>query len=107
MTIKGSSKRSWEDENWQIKFSYLDTKIVDGDGNDPITVSTIIRTFLVERILVDDGSTVDVLMWKAFKQIGLDENQLRPTEPIYEFANQPIREKGVITLQVTLGQKEH
>ena len=46
-------------------------------------------------------------MWKAFQEMGLDESQLRPVGPIYRFANQPIRAKGVITLPITIGQGEH
>ena len=104
MTIEGSSKRPREDENWKIKFSPLDTDIVEDNGNDPIAISVVINTFLLERILVDDGSAVQVLMWKAFKEMGLDESQLRS---IYGFANLPIRVKSIITLSVMLGQGEH
>ena len=39
--------------------------------------------------------------------MGLDENQLRLAGPIYEFANQSIQVKGVITLPITIGQGEH
>ena len=105
MAIEGSSKRAKEDESWQIKFSPLDTDIVQ--DNDPIAVSAIINTFLVERILIDDGSAVEVLMWKAFKEMRLEESQLKPSGPIYGFANQPIRRKGIITLPITIGQGEH
>ena len=87
MTIEGSSKRAWEDENWQIKFSPLDTDIVQDNGIDLIIVSAIINTFLVERILIDDGSVVEVLLWKAFQEMGSDESQLRPSRPIYGFDN--------------------
>ena len=62
---------------------------------------------MVERILLDDESAVEVLMWKAFKEIGLDENQLRPVRPIYEFVNQLIRAKKVINFSITIGQGEH
>ena len=89
MTIEGLSKRPRKDESWPIKFSPLDIEIIEDDGNDPIAVSTIINTFLVERVLVDDGSAVKVLMWKAFKEMGLDENQLRLVRSIYGFVNQP------------------
>ena len=68
---------------------------------------TIINTFLVERILIDDGNAVEVLMWKAFQEMRLDESQLRPARPIYRFANQPIRANGVVTLPITIGQGEH
>ena len=73
------------------------------NGNDLIAVSAIISTFLVERILVDDGSVVEVLMWKAFKEMGLDESQLRPTRLIYDFSNPLIKVKGIITLLIMLG----
>ena len=73
------------------------------DGNDPIVVLVVINTFLVERILIDDGNAVKVLMWEAFKEMGLDESQLKPSGPIYGFANQPIRPKGVITLPIAIG----
>ena len=63
-----------------------------------IAIFTVISTFLVEMILVDDGSVVEVLMWKAFKEMNLDESLLRPIEPIYGFPNQPIKAKGIITL---------
>ena len=62
MTIEGAPKRAKEDESWQIKFSRLDTDMVQDSGNDPIAVSAIINTFLVEIILIDDGSVVKVLM---------------------------------------------
>ena len=52
----------------------LDTDVMEDNDNDPITISAIIETFLVERILVDDESVVEVLIWKAFKEMGLDKN---------------------------------
>ena len=107
MMIKGSSKRPQKDKNWQIKFSSLDTNIVEDNGNDSIAIFAIISIFLVERILVDDGSPIQVLMWKTFKQTGLDESELRPIRLIYDFSNQTIRAKGIITLSVTFGQGEH
>ena len=39
--------------------------------------------------------------------MGLDENQFRPIGLIYEFTNQLIRAKGIISLLVTLDQEEH
>ena len=51
---------------------------------------------------MDDGSAVEVLMWKAFMEMSLDESQLRPIRLIYGFAKQPIRAKGIIMLLVTL-----
>ena len=67
----------------------------------------MINNFLVEKILVDDGSAVKILMYEAFKKMGLDESLLRSTGPIYGFANQPINVKGLITLPIILGQGDN
>ena len=88
LTIQGSSKRSQEDENQQIKFFLFDTNIVEDNGNDPIAISDVISIFLVERILVDDGSVVKILMWKAFEEMNLYKSLFRPIGLIYGFANQ-------------------
>ena len=34
--------------------------------------------------------------------MGLDESLLQPIKSIYDFANQPIKVKGLVTLQITL-----
>ena len=71
--------------------------IVEDNGNDSIAILGVISTFLVERILVDDGSAVEVLMWKFFKEMGLDENQLKPTGIIYDFFNQSKRHNNTLS----------
>ena len=81
-----------------------DMVILKDNGNHPIVISSIIKKFLVERILVDGGSAVEVLIFDAFKKMRLDDSILRPTGPIYGFANQSIKVKGLITVHVTLGQ---
>ena len=65
MTIAKMFKKPRQ-EDWQIKFSALDADIVEGSGNDSIAISALINNFLVERILVDDGNTVEVLMYETF-----------------------------------------
>ena len=107
MMIEGSSKRPCQDEDQQINFSALDVDIVEDNSNDLIVVFSIINNYLVERILVDNGSAIEVLMWDAFKKMGLDKSLLKPATPIYEFANQPIKAKGLITLSVKLGQRDN
>ena len=86
MTIVETSKKPRQ-EDWQIKFSAMDVDIIKDSGNNPIAISIIINKFLIKRILVDDGSVVEVLMYEEFKRMGLDENLLRSTSLIYEFAN--------------------
>ena len=62
MTIERSFKRPREDKTGRLSSPPLDTNMVEDDGNDLITISTVINEFLVERILVDNGSAIEVLM---------------------------------------------
>ena len=68
----------------------MDANIIEDSENDLIVVSTVINNDLVERILVDDKSATKVLMYDAFKKMGLDESLLRSVGSIYGFVNQPI-----------------
>ena len=65
--IKGLSKRPRQDENQQINFSAFNVDIVKDNGNYLIAISVVINNYLVEKILVDDGSAIEILMWDAFK----------------------------------------
>ena len=61
MTIEGSSKDPKRMRTGRLS-SPFDTKIVQKNGNDLIVVSTIISMFLLERILVNDGNVIKVLI---------------------------------------------
>ena len=42
--------------------------ILVDNGNDPIVISTIVGSYLMERILIDNNSVVEALMYEAFKK---------------------------------------
>lgn len=62
------------------------------EGNDPFVITTKIANFDVKSVLIDDGSVVEVISLNAFQ-----------ANPIYGFANQPIKVIGQVTLPVMLG----
>ena len=58
----------------------------------------------MHRTLVDDGSSVDILYLEAFKKLGLDQRDLKPsTSPLFGFTNDYITPIGIIVLPITLG----
>ena len=103
MTINTPAKRSRYHEDWQINFSAHEENIIEDNDNDPIVISFVINNFRVDRIPVDDGSLVEVLIYDTFKKMNLDESLLRPAESIHGFANYSIKVKMLINLPVTLG----
>ena len=60
-----------------VGFSDDDLGTIQLHHEDPIIVSTVITNCYVQRILVNNGSSTDVLMYDALVRMGLTLNQLR------------------------------
>ena len=80
---------------------------MDDNGNDPIIILAVINNFRVDRILVEDGSVMEMLIYDTFKKMNLDESLLRLVGPIYDFDNQLIKVKWLINLSITLGMGDN
>ena len=64
----------------------------------------IIEGFNTKRILVDNGSSADIIYLSAFQQLKLDPGRLRPFEsPLVSFSGDRVYPKGIVTLTVTVG----
>ncbi|KAK3038736.1 hypothetical protein RJ639_028343 [Escallonia herrerae] len=60
--------------------------------------------FDVKRVLVDNGSSAEVLFYDAFKKMNILTDRLQKMDtPLYGFSNQPVAVKGIIALPVTIG----
>ena len=54
-----------------------------------MVVEIEVANFLVCKVLLDNGSSVDVLYWLAFKQLGMLESQIKPfPEQLIRFAKE-------------------
>ncbi|KAM6596051.1 hypothetical protein CsatA_006575 [Cannabis sativa] len=87
-----------------ITFMESDARWVHHPHSDALVIVANIGGDNVHRILVDSGSSVNLLNFQAFKQMGLQEKDLRPvTSSIYGFTGDIIALKGMIKLPITLG----
>ena len=59
----------------------------------------------LHRILIDNGSSVDILYFQAFERIGLKVSDLKPSpNPVYNFTGHSVGPLGVISLPMILGE---
>ncbi|XP_023892579.1 uncharacterized protein LOC112004567 [Quercus suber] len=64
----------------------------------------MIEGFNTRRILVDNGSSIDIIFLSAFQQLKLDLRRLFPfNSPLVSFGVDRVYPKGIVTLTVTVG----
>ncbi|XP_058228070.1 uncharacterized protein LOC131336300 [Rhododendron vialii] len=89
---------------WEITFTEQDMEGVSFPHNDALVLSIPFQRKLVQRVLIDQGSSVEILYYSAFKAIGLSKDQLSPVDaPLVGFIGIPIYPVGQIVLLVFAG----
>ena len=72
--------------------------------DDALVVSLRVGDYNVHRMLVDNGSSADILYYPAFQQMGIDRVRLIQTNaPLVGFKGTRVLTIGAITLSVTIG----
>ncbi|MCI49870.1 gag-pol polyprotein, partial [Trifolium medium] len=84
-----------------------------GDGvfphdDDPLVIQVQILNCDVKRILIDSGSSADIMYWEAFKVMQPAGEQLKPYNgTLVGFAGEQVEVMGHVTLLTTFGVKEN
>ena len=88
-----------------IIFSERDAHHVRHPHCNALVPKTMIANNNVYKMLVDNGSSVDIFYFQAFENMGLKINDLKPSpNPFYSFMGDSIVPLGVISLPMTLGK---
>ncbi|XP_026434775.1 uncharacterized protein LOC113332453 [Papaver somniferum] len=75
------------------------------DHNDPLVLTLPIAWCNIRKILIDGGSSVNVLFYNTFKRMDLNDEKLMSSYyTIYGFNGAPTKPLGDIVLQVNAGQ---
>ncbi|KAK3037910.1 hypothetical protein RJ639_031801 [Escallonia herrerae] len=72
--------------------------------DDPLVVTLRVGNFDVKRILINNGSSAEVLFYEAFQRMNIPSDPLWKIDtPLYGFSNHPVVCEGIIALPVTVG----
>jgi hypothetical protein len=63
-----------------ITFTEEDFKMKSTDHNDAMLIKVDIARWVIGKILVDNGSSVDILFLKTFEKMNLTQHILHPPE---------------------------
>uniref|UniRef100_A0A2N9F216 Uncharacterized protein n=1 Tax=Fagus sylvatica TaxID=28930 RepID=A0A2N9F216_FAGSY len=91
-------------EDLPITFTEEDARKVVHPHDDALVVTLEIPGYSTRRILIDNGSSVDIIYLTAFQQMRIGKDQLRPIEtPLVGFAGTSVYPLGIISLQIIAG----
>jgi hypothetical protein len=91
-----------------ITFTEEDFKMKSTDHNDAMLIKVDIARWVIGKILVDNGSSVDILFLKTFEKMNLTQHILHPPEyPLQGFGGKPIKPIGKVSLPVSFGDLDN
>ncbi|XP_017423577.1 uncharacterized protein LOC108332784 [Vigna angularis] len=87
-----------------IMFSDEDFHAPDPDQEDPMVITVEIARYSMSKVLVDQGSSVNILYWKTFQQMDISEDLIVPyNKQIVGFAGETVDTRGYVDLRTRLG----
>ena len=102
--LTGSVPKIARRESLIIGFSEEDARRLHHPHDDALVVNVRVRDYNMHRMLVDNGSLVDILYNTAFQQIGINRARLTPTNaPLVGFEGTRVLPLRAITLSVMVG----
>jgi hypothetical protein len=91
-------------ESVVLSFSEEDTRGVVMPHDDALVVTLTVVNHGIHQILVDNGSSADILYWPAFQQMGIDHDRIKPFgSPLVGFGGEVVYPLRIIPLPVTAG----
>jgi ribonuclease HI len=91
-------------EDLPITFTEEDARKVVHPHDDALVVTLEIAGYSTRRVLIDNGSSADIIYLTAFQQMRIGKDQLRPIEtPLVGFAGTSVYPLGIIALQIIAG----
>lgn len=96
--------KSMESPKDVIVLSKKDVSEIHPHSDDPMVISVKSEEWNIKRILVDQGSSVDILYLEAFERLCLVLEDMKPFRgSLVRFSREHVQVKGYITLRITFG----
>ncbi|XP_016172930.1 uncharacterized protein LOC107615378 [Arachis ipaensis] len=91
--------------DFNITFSQEDICLTAPNLDDPVVISIQTGELLVRKVLLDPGSSVDVLFYSTFLKIKLSEKLMQPSSgELVGFSRERVPFKGYIWLKTMMGE---
>jgi hypothetical protein len=91
-----------------ITFTEEDFKLKSTNHNNAMVIEVNIAGWVIGKILVDNGSSADILFLKTFKKMNMTQHMFHlPEYPLQGFRGKPIKPDGKVSLPVSFGDLDN
>uniref|UniRef100_A0A2N9FBJ4 Uncharacterized protein n=1 Tax=Fagus sylvatica TaxID=28930 RepID=A0A2N9FBJ4_FAGSY len=102
--VTPAPKRLRKEMTEEIIFTDRDLEGVQLPHSDALVVTMQIGDYEVKRILIDPGSSAEIMYDSLFKGLGLEHKDLdRKVDPLYGFSGESVMPVGRVTVKVHAG----
>ena len=102
LEVQAMSKFPWLDTT--ITFSDFDMESCQHPHDDPLMIRAIVANKTVHRVLIDNGSSADIIFALAFDKMGIEREKLEPVSAhLLGFSGEKVLPLGSTQLVLTLG----
>ena len=96
--------RMVKDDEPAIIFTKEDARRLHHPHDDAIVIILTIANYTTRRVLIDNGSLVDILYYPAFQQMKINKELLHPVRvPLIGFGGIKVLPVGTISLPIMVG----
>ncbi|XP_011102166.1 uncharacterized protein LOC105180202 [Sesamum indicum] len=94
------------EEEEAISFNSSNKPDEAGEMNNPIVIRLDIENFTVHKVLVDSGSSADIIFKRVIDKMGLENIRLEPDRtPLVGFGGSEVASLGMVELPVSMGDE--
>ena len=102
--LSGRSPRERTTDEEAIMFMKDEAERIHYPHDDAIVITLLIADYTTRRVLMDNGSSADILYFPAFQQMRLGRDCLcKVNSPLVGFGGMKVQPVGTITLPVVRG----
>ena len=104
MQLTGEVPRIAQRESPTVGFSEEDARRLHHPHDNAMVISIRIEDYNMHRVLIDNGSSADILYYPVLQQMGISRERLVPTNaPLVDFGGTRVLPLGAVTLSVIVG----
>ena len=102
--LTGCPSRTSRLEELAITFTGKKARRLHHPHDDATVITLMIANYITRRVLIDNGSSMDILYYPAFQQMMVSKELLRPMNvPLIGFRGMKVLLMGTISLPVVVG----